>query len=125
VRERRKAVASILVADDDKTYRDSIQKVLEREGYQVQSAGDVDSALEALHARRFDLVVCDYRMPGKTGIDLLQELKRQQSTIPVLMISAWADAATEAHAVALGAEMMKKPIRRQDLIDRTAKCIGG
>jgi len=125
VRERRTAVGSILVADDDKTYRDSIQKVLEREGYQVQSAGDVDSALEALRARRFDLVVCDYRMPGKTGIDLLQELKRQQSTIPVLMISAFADPATEAHAVELGAELMKKPIRRQDLIDRTARYIGG
>ena len=118
-------MATILVADDDKTYRDSIQKVLEREGYQVQSAGDVDSALEALQARRFDLVVCDYRMPGKTGIDLLQEMKQRQSTIPVLMISAWADPVTEAHAVELGAEMMKKPIRRQDLIDRTAKCIGG
>jgi DNA-binding response OmpR family regulator len=118
-------VGSILVADDDKTYRDSIQKVLEREGYQVESAGDVDSALEALQARRFDLVVCDYRMPGKTGIDLLRELKKKQSTIPVLMISAWADPATEAHAVELGAEMMRKPIRRQDLIDRTARYLGG
>ena len=118
-------MGSILVADDDKTYRDSIQKVLEREGYQVESAGDVDSALEALQARRFDLVVCDYRMPGKSGIDLLRELKKKQSTIPVLMISAWADPATEAHALELGAEMMRKPIRRQDLIDRTARCLGG
>jgi len=118
-------VESILIADDDKTYRDSLQKVLEREGYQVESAEDVDSALEALRTRRFDLVVCDYRMPGKTGIDLLLELNRQQSTIPVLMISAWADPATEAHAVALGAEMMRKPIRRQDLLDRTARCLGG
>src|SRR6476660_3614337 len=115
----------ILVADDDQTCRDSIQKVFEREGYHVESAPDVDGALEALRANRFDLVVCDYRMPGKTGIDLLREMKREQSTIPVLMISAWADPVTEADAVELGAEMMKKPIRRQDLIDRTARCIGG
>jgi DNA-binding NtrC family response regulator len=119
-------VGAILVADDDKTYRDSIQKVLEREGYCVESTGDVDSALEALRMRRFDLVVCDYRMPGKTGIDLLKELRRQKSDIPVLMVSAWADAATEADALDLGAfELLKKPIRRQDLIDRTAKFLGG
>jgi DNA-binding response OmpR family regulator len=121
----RSAVGSILVADDDKTCRDSIQKVLEREGYHVESAGDVDSALEALRARPFDLVVCDYRMPGKTGMDLIQELKRRESAVPVLMISAWADPATEAHALELGAQMMKKPIRRKDLIDRTARYLGG
>jgi CheY-like chemotaxis protein len=118
-------VGSILVADDDKTCRDSIQKVLEREGYQVESAENVDSALEALRARPFDLVVCDYRMPGKTGIDLIRELKQQRSDIPVLLISAWADPATELRAVELGAETMKKPVRRQDLIDRTAKYLGG
>jgi DNA-binding response OmpR family regulator len=119
-------VSAILVADDDKTYRDSIRKVLEREGYSVESTGDVDSALKALRLRRFDLVVCDCRMPGKTGIDLLRELRRQNSDIPVLMVSAWADSATEADALELGAiELLKKPIRRRDLIDRTARFLGG
>ena len=85
-------MGNILVADDDKTCRDSIQKVLEREGHTVHAAGNVDGALEALGAGHFDLVVCDYRMPGKTGIDLLIELKRRQASVPVLMISAYADA---------------------------------
>src|SRR5262245_3072226 len=107
----RKTMGSILVADDDKTCRDSIQKVLEREGYKVESAPDVDGALEALRAGRFDLVVCDYRMPGKTGIDLLQEMKRERRDVPVLMISAYADAATESRAMELGAvDLMRKPI---------------
>src|SRR5215467_11866299 len=110
----RKAMGSILVADDDKTYRDSIRKVLEREGYHVESAPDVDGALEALRAIRFDLVVCDYRMPGKNGIDLPQEMRRQRQDVPVLMISAYADAATEARALELGAvDLIKKPIRRR------------
>src|SRR5215467_15208613 len=122
----RKAMGSILVADDDKTYRDSIRKVLEREGYRVESAPDVDGALEALRASRFDLVVCDYRMPGKTGIDLLSEMKRERRTVPVLMISAFADEATEARALELGAvDLMRKPIRRQELITRAAKVVGG
>jgi DNA-binding NtrC family response regulator len=125
-REGRAVVATVLVADDDRTCRDSIQRVLEREGYRVEAASDVDSALAAIHARPFDLIVCDYRMPGKNGIDLLSELKRRHSDVPVLMISAYADAATEERALELGAlELMRKPIRRKDLLDRAAKVVGG
>ena len=119
-------MGSILVADDDRTCRDSIQKVLEREGHKVQTAGNVDGALEALGTGHFDLVVCDYRMPGKTGVDLLVELRRQASLVPVLMISAYADASVEDAILRLGAlELLKKPIRRQDLVERTAKVVGG
>lgn len=117
---------SILIADDDKTCRDSIQKVLEREGYTVHAASSVDGALQAFGANHFDLVVCDYRMPGKTGIDLLIELRRQESAVPVLMISAYADALVEAAVKRLGAlDVLKKPIRRQDLVERTARAVGG
>ena len=119
-------MAKVLVADDDRTCRDSIQRVLEREGYLVEAASDVDSALAAIHERSFDLIVCDYRMPGKNGIDLLAELKRSHSGVPVLMISAYADAATEEQALQLGAlELMRKPIRRKELLDRAAKVVGG
>jgi DNA-binding NtrC family response regulator len=125
-REGRTVVATVLVADDDRTCRDSIQRVFEREGYRVEAASDVDSALAAIHARPFDLIVCDYRMPGKNGIDLLSELKRRHSDVPVLMISAYADAATEERALELGAlELMRKPIRRKELLDRAAKVVGG
>jgi DNA-binding NtrC family response regulator len=119
-------VGSILVADDDQTCRDSIQKVLEREGHLVEVAGNVDGALEALDRNHFDLVVCDYRMPGKTGMDLLIELKRRQASVPVLMISAYADALVEAAIRQLGAlDLLKKPIRRQELISRAARVVGG
>jgi len=119
-------VGRILVADDDRTCRDSIRKVLEREGHAVQTAECVDEALEALTVHDFDLVVCDYRMPGKTGLDLLVELKRRRASVPVLMISAYTDALAEAAILQLGAlELMKKPIRRQALVDRAAKVAGG
>ena len=119
-------MGNILVADDDKTCRDSIQKVLEREGHTVQTAESVDGALEVLRLHDLDLVVCDYRMPGKTGIDLLIELKRRRASVPVLMISAHADALAENAMRQLGAlGLMKKPIRRQELITRATQAIGG
>jgi DNA-binding response OmpR family regulator len=118
-------VGNILIADDDKTCRDSIQKVLEREGHWVQATGNVDSALEALSMSNFDLVVCDYRMPGKTGIDLLIELRRQHCATPVLMMSAYVDSFMEASFLEHGAMgLLRKPIRRQELIDRT-RVLGG
>jgi DNA-binding NtrC family response regulator len=92
----------------------------------VHTAGNVDEALEALDRNHFDLVVCDYRMPGKTGMDLLIELKRRQASVPVLMISAYADALVEAAIMQLGAlDLLKKPIRRQELISRAARVVGG
>jgi|SRR6185295_15297592 len=114
----------ILVTDDNKTCRDSIQKILEREGHVVEGAADVDHALEAVSRRDFDLIVCDYRMPGKSGLDLLAELKRNNSTIPVLMISAFADPETEAAARRLGAEdLLRKPFRRQQLVEHASRFI--
>jgi len=118
-------MGNILIADDDKTCRDSIQKVLEREGHTVHAAENVDRALERLGTDHFDLVVCDYRMPGKTGIDLLVELRSQDSAVPVLMISAFADAFVEAAVRNLGAlDVLQKPIRRRELIERTKKAVG-
>jgi DNA-binding NtrC family response regulator len=118
-------VATILVTDDDTNCRDSIRAVLEREGHSVEGASNVDSALEAIGRQYFDLIVCDYRMPNKTGLDLLAELRLSGSTVPVLMVSAYADAETESAVKALGAlGLLKKPFRRQDLVRLTAKAVG-
>jgi DNA-binding response OmpR family regulator len=116
-------VGTVLIADDDTTCRDSIARVLEHEGYRVEGVGDVDSALAAIHSRCFDLIVCDYRMPGKTGIGLLEQLRCEHSSIPVLMVSACADPATEARALELGAELIRKPIRRKQLVEGAARLV--
>ena len=110
-------MAAILITDDDRTCRDSMQMALERAGHCVEGACDVESALRALAERHFDLIVCDYRMPGKTGLDLLVQLKQDRSPIPFLMVSAFADAHTEAVASELGAGVLKKPFRRRVLLE--------
>jgi len=122
--EEEQLMESILITDDDSGCRDTIKMTLEREGYLVESAIDVDDALCAIHRKSFDLIVCDFRMPGKTGLELLAELHEHGPQIPVLMVSAYADAATEATLARLGAAgLLKKPFRRQQLIDSVVRAI--
>lgn len=119
-------MATILVSDDEEMCRRSVQDVLRREGHDVEAVASVDCALERLRARKFDLVVCDYRMPGKTGIDLLEELGRQHCVVPVIIISAYADQRTETTARAMGAvDLLHKPVRRKALVDCVSRAIGG
>lgn len=114
-------MATILVTDDDTVCRETILRALERAGHTPEGASGVDGAIEAIKRRHFDLIVCDYRMPGKTGLDLLMELEELGSKVPVLMVSAHADAQTEATAKKLGAvALLKKPFRRQQLLDYAA-----
>jgi DNA-binding NtrC family response regulator len=111
-------MATILVTDDDTACRETILKILERDGHVLESACDVDSAIQAVKRRHFDLIVSDFRMPGKTGLDLLIELEAMGSRIPVVMVSAFADAQTEAAATKLGAvALLKKPFRRRQLLE--------
>lgn len=117
-------MGSILVVDDDVTCRESIKKILEREGHSVLGVPDVDSALAVLKVRIFDLMVCDYRMPGRNGLELLSELRRRNSVMPVLMVSAFADPETEATAKRLGVlAMLRKPFRRQQLVDEAHRSL--
>jgi DNA-binding response OmpR family regulator len=119
-------MGNILITDDDPTCRDSIRKVLEKEGHMVCVADDVDGALGELRERPFDLIVCDYRMPGKTGIDFLVELQRLGFKIPFLLISAYADATTTDAVLRLGGiGVLRKPIRRKELVAGAALVFGG
>ncbi len=117
-------MSKILLADDDNRCREAIRKVLEREGHTVLSVAHVDRALEALERAEFDLVICDYRMPDKSGLDLLIEMKRHHSSIPVLMISADLDPAASTALLDHGVRnLLKKPIRRRDLVEGASRIL--
>ena len=112
------STGTVLIVDDDRNCSESIRAVLEREGYEVKSAERVDAAVEALSTGKFDIVFCDYRMPDKTGIDLLREVRSQGWDIPVVMISAYLDLIAEQDARALGAvRLINKPLRRREVLE--------
>src|SRR5919106_1927795 len=79
----------VLVVDDEADIRELVSGVLEDEGYAVRTAADSTQTLEAVEERRPSMVLLDVWLQGSKldGLQLLQEIKRRDSTIPVLMIS--------------------------------------
>ena len=109
----------ILIVDDEADIRELVAGVLEDEGYAVRSAADSDSTLEAIEERRPSMVLLDVWLQGSRldGLQLLQEIKRRDQTIPVLMISGHGNLDTAVAAVREGAiDFIEKPFEAERLI---------
>jgi two-component system nitrogen regulation response regulator NtrX len=109
----------VLVVDDEEDIRDLVSGVLEDEGYAVRTAADSTSALDAIKDRRPSLVLLDVWLQGSRldGIQLLQHIKRQDSTLPVLMISGHGNLDTAVAAVREGAvDFIEKPFEAGHLL---------
>ena len=109
----------VLVVDDEADIRELVSGVLEDEGYKVRTAADSSQTLEAVEERRPSMVLLDVWLQGSKldGLQLLQEIKRRDSTIPVLMISGHGNLDTAVAAVREGAiDFIEKPFEAERLI---------
>src|SRR3954453_6086478 len=109
----------VLVVDDEADIRELVSGVLEDEGYAVRTAADSSAALEAVEERRPSMVLLDVWLQGSRldGLQLLQEVKRRDPTIPVLMISGHGNLDTAVAAVREGAvDFIEKPFEAERLI---------
>jgi two-component system nitrogen regulation response regulator NtrX len=114
----------VLVVDDEEDIRDLVSGVLEDEGYAVRSAADSSSALEAIKDRRPSLLLLDVWLQGSRldGLQLLQEVKRQDPSLPVLMISGHGNLDTAVAAVREGAvDFIEKPFEAGHLLHLVAR----
>ncbi len=93
----------ILVVDDEASMTQFLGIVLRKEGYQVTTTNNGADALEKVKAEAFDVVISDIKMPGMDGIQLLQALKKQDPTLPVVLMTAYASQQSAIDAVNLGA----------------------
>ena len=108
---------AILIVDDEETLRFTFQSLLSAEGHQVRTASDFREAVEALDQESFDLVLADIVLPGRSGIDVLEEVKARGLSCPVVMITGYPTVDTAAQAVRLGAfDYLPKPVRRDHLL---------
>jgi two-component system response regulator AtoC len=102
----------ILVIDDDDGLRDSLQLLLTAEGYEVVGAEDAGAALREVERAPFDVVLCDVRMPGVDGMELLPQLVRKLPATAVIMMSAYGTQELALEAIQLGAyDYLAKPFQ--------------
>jgi DNA-binding NtrC family response regulator len=104
---------TILVVDDDIENARSYCEILTDLNYRVFTGGDVNAALALLQSEKVDLVITDYRMPGKTGLDFIVALRQIRPDLPVIMITAYGNIETYLRSMSLGAfEFVNKPITK-------------
>ncbi|QNM83193.1 sigma-54-dependent Fis family transcriptional regulator [Sphingomonas sabuli] len=114
----------ILVVDDEEDIRELVSGVLEDEGYAVRTAADSSSAVEAIKDRRPSLVLLDVWLRGSKldGLQLLEEIKRHDVSLPVLMISGHGNLDTAVAAVREGAvDFIEKPFEASHLLHLVAR----
>ncbi len=110
--------AHILVVDDDARLRELLRQFLTRHGFHVTTAGDAAEAQAQLGAFTFDLAVLDVMMPGESGIDLTRRL-RTTSTMPILLLTARAEAPDRIAGLSSGADdYLAKPFDPDELLLR-------
>jgi DNA-binding NtrC family response regulator len=115
----------LLLVEDKPELRAMLKKALERAGYTVDEAADGSAAIQKVRARRYLLVVTDLKMPGASGIDVLRETKQADSTIPVLLLTAYGSVEEAVTAMKEGAfDFLQKPVDLDHLkllVERAAR----
>lgn len=109
----------ILIVDDEQDIRDLVSGVLEDEGYSPRTAGNSDATLEAITERRPSLVLLDVWLQGSKldGLDLLDEIKRRDPSLPVLVMSGHGNLDTAVAAIRRGAvDFIEKPFEAAHLL---------
>ena len=109
----------ILVVDDEKSMREFLEIMLEKDGYEVSCAENGEEALEVIRKKRFDLVITDIRMQPIDGLEVLRQSKAISPNTAVIIISAYASAETAVVAMKEGAyDYLPKPFKIDEM--RTA-----
>ena len=110
--------AHILIVDDDDRIRDLVKEYLSQNSYLVSTAKDSQDAFEKTKIIKFDLIVLDIMMPGKTGLEFTQEYKNKINT-PILLLTAKGEPSERIEGLEVGADdYLTKPFEPKELILR-------
>jgi DNA-binding NtrC family response regulator len=105
----------VLIVDDETILRESLRDYL-KETYQVATAGTGEEALELIEKQDFDILVIDVRLPGKTGLQVLREVRESKPYIKSIVITAYPSAESAVEAMKLGAiDYLAKPVAPDNL----------
>jgi DNA-binding NtrC family response regulator len=101
----------LLLVEDKNELRAMLRKALERNGHSVDEAADGSAAIQKLRNRRYQMVLTDLKMPGASGLEVLRESKQADSTIPVILLTAFGSVDEAVSAMKEGAfDFIQKPV---------------
>lgn len=111
------AAPSILLVDDDETLRERLARALRERGYDVRTAGNADEAMAKVREDSPELAVLDLKMPGRSGIELLKEMRVYDPATEVLILTGYGSIATAVEATKLGAVgYVPKPVDADEIL---------
>jgi DNA-binding NtrC family response regulator len=111
------AAGSVLIIDDEAAIRESLETLLELEGYAVQSAASGEEGLARIGERSFDLVLLDLALPDRDGMDLLSEIHLQDPGLSIIMVTAYGTVENAVRAMQAGAaNFVQKPWDNEKLL---------
>jgi formate/nitrite transporter len=114
----------MLVIDDDKTVLESCQRVFRDEGYEVVVASDPWEGLNLASSTYFDVILCDWKMPGLDGLDVVQELDRRSPDSAVVMITGYPALERATEAMKRGAmDYVSKPFTPEEITQAVKKAL--
>src|SRR5947207_972705 len=119
------AQGSVLIIDDEAEIRESLETLLEIEGYEVETAINGEDGLSRLGERPFDLVLLDLALPGRSGLDILPEIRAVDPQISVIMITAYGTVEDAVRAMQSGAtNFLQKPWDNEKLLADVRAAVG-
>jgi DNA-binding NtrC family response regulator len=108
---------NILVVDDEFEQRTLLEEILLSHGYRVSSFAGGRETLEHLKTNRADLVICDIKMPGMSGLEFLAETRSCHPDLLIIMMTGYDDADSVRESFRLGAdEFITKPVKAEELL---------
>lgn len=114
----------ILVIDDEAIIHESCGRVLKEEGYEVETALSGREALEKLKEKRYDLVLSDIKMPGMSGVETLEKMRKDIPDITVVMFTGYSSVDTARDSMKLGAfDYIPKPFTPEELLSVVKKAL--
>lgn len=103
-------MASILIIDDEKSIRNTLNEILSFEGYKIDEAADGEEGFRKYSQKAYDVVICDIKMPKMDGIEFLEKSREVNADVPIIMLSGHGNIDTAVDAVKKGAfDYLSKP----------------
>ena len=115
---------TVLIVDDERSNRESLEKIFQKDGFRALSCEGGPAALDALRKQSVDVVVTDLMMPGMSGVDLIKALKTIAPEVEVVLVTAYGTVESAVDAMRSGAyDVVEKPLKRAHIVKTVRKAL--